>query len=308
MAQRYGGEFSPQPQAGDTRGAITAPRPPEISFKGRSPPRFGAKLNLLFLAGVVCILPAFFQTGTSALVLDLLGAGLVLLAAWLTRDGVRAEDAYAERKVARRPAIPRKLFGSITIGLGVALMAFAGTWSPVPAARGGVLAGGLHLFSFGLDPMRDKGLEGVDTFQTDSVARKIEEAEKLLDQMRDAILRAKDREVEARVEGFAATARAMFRAVEEDPRDLSQARRYLGVYLDAAREASVKFADLYGRDRDPALKTDYLAMLGDLEAGFESRTQKLLEDDRSGFDITAEVLRERLQQDISYLENRGQTK
>ena len=49
-------------------------------------------------------------------------------------------------------------------------------------------------------------------------------------------------------------------------------------------------------------------MLGDLEAGFESRTQKLLEDDRSGFDITAEVLRERLQQDISYLENRGQTK
>jgi hypothetical protein len=55
-----------------------------------------------------------------------------LLGAWLTRDGVRAEDAFNERKVARRPAIPRKLFGAVATGLGVGLLVFGGNWNPAP--------------------------------------------------------------------------------------------------------------------------------------------------------------------------------
>jgi hypothetical protein len=115
----------------------------------------------------------------------------------------------------------------------------------------GVIAGALHLASFGLDPMRDKGLEGIDRHQTDRIARKIEEAEKVLDEMSDAIRRARDRQLEGRVAGFQDTVRQMFRQVEADPRDLSSARRYLGVYLQGARDATVQFADLYGRNRDP---------------------------------------------------------
>jgi hypothetical protein len=115
----------------------------------------------------------------------------------------------------------------------------------------GVIAGALHLASFGLDPMRDKGLEGIDRFQTDRIARKIEEAEKVLDEMSDAIRRARDRQLDGRVDGFQDTVRQMFRQVEADPRDLSSARRYLGVYLQGARDATVQFADLYGRNRDP---------------------------------------------------------
>ena len=34
-----------------------------------------------------------------------------------------------------------------------------------------MLGAGLHFFSFGPDPLRDKGMEGVDEFQTDRVAR-----------------------------------------------------------------------------------------------------------------------------------------
>ncbi len=43
------------------------------------------------------------------------------------RDGVRAEDAYNERKVARRPAIPRKIFASVLTGVGVGLLIFGGS-------------------------------------------------------------------------------------------------------------------------------------------------------------------------------------
>ena len=115
--------------------------------------------------------------------------------------------------------------------------------------------------------------------------------------MKDAILRANDRQVELRVDRFAQTARAMFRTIEGDPRDLTAARKYLSVYLQGARDASVKFADLYGQTRDGQARADYLSLLDDLETNFASRTQALLSDNRTDLDIEIGVLKERLQRE-----------
>jgi hypothetical protein len=226
----------------------------------------------------------------------------MLLSAWLTRDGVRAEDAYAERTVARRPAIPRKIFGSVLMGLGVAALVYGGNWNMAAAIVVGAIAGAAHLGAFGLDPLRDKGLEGVDRGQTDRIARKIDEAEKVLDQMGDAIRRARDRQLEDRVGAFQATARQMFRQVEADPRDLTSARRYLGVYLQGARDATVQFADLYARNRDPKVRADYEAFLTDMETNFAKRTQAMLTDNRTNFDVEIEVLRDRLNRENLHIE------
>jgi len=299
MSKRYGGDFSPTGDRPDpaNRQKVRAPQPFEVaSFKGRSPQRHGAKINILFILPLGVLLTAFFQP-VAAMTADLIGGAALLLGAWLTRDGVRAEDAYMERKVARRPAIPRKMFGAVATGLGVGLLVFGGQWMLAPAIILGALAAGLHLFSVGLDPMTDKGLKGVDSFQTDRVARKIEEAEGVLTQMKDAILRARDRQLETRVDGFQQTVRQMFRQVEDDPRDLTAARKFLGVYLQGARDATVQFADLYGRNRDPQIRTDYVALLDDLESNFAARSAAMLNDNRDALDIEIEVLRERLNRD-----------
>ena len=152
----------------------------------------------------------------------------------------------------------------------------------------------LHFLAFGPDPMRDKGAEGIDAFQSDRVARAVGEAEKHLAAMSDAILRAENRALERRVESFQATVREMFRTIEDDPRDLTGARKYLSVYLRGARDATVKFADLYGRTRDEDARRDYVALLDDLEANFSAQTEKLLTDNRTDLDIEIEVLRDRL--------------
>ena len=109
--------------------------------------------------------------------------------------------------------------------------------------------------------------------------------------------RAGDRSLEARVERFAATARAMFRGVEADPRDLTAARKYLSVYLTGARDATVKFADLWRSNRDAGARAEYEALLDDLETNFARRTQALLSDDRTDLDVEISVLRERLQRE-----------
>jgi 5-bromo-4-chloroindolyl phosphate hydrolysis protein len=161
----------------------------------------------------------------------------------------------------------------------------------------GAAAAALHIAAFGIDPMKHKGMEGIDTFQQDRVSRAVNEAESHLSAMSDAILRARDRRMEKRVEQFQRTARELFRTVEEDPRDLTAARKYLGVYLRGARDATEKFADIYARTGDAQARTDYAALLDDLEENFSARTRKMLLDDRSDLNVEIEVLRERLQRE-----------
>ncbi|MGB8813258.1 MAG: 5-bromo-4-chloroindolyl phosphate hydrolysis family protein [Paracoccaceae bacterium] len=159
----------------------------------------------------------------------------------------------------------------------------------------GLIGAGLHLISFGPDPLRDKGMEGIDAFQTDLVARAVDEAEKYLSGMKDAILRANDRSLETRVENFATTARILFRSVENDPGDLTAARKFLSVYLMGARDATVKFADIYAQNRSTTARADYEALLTDLETNFASRTTQLLSNNHANLDAEIQVLRERLQ-------------
>ena len=130
----------------------------------------------------------------------------------------------------------------------------------------------------------------------------VDEAEKLLSGMSQAILRAGDRRAEARLAEFQETARHLIRTVEEDPRDLTAARKYLVVYLRGAHDATVKFADLYARNQDTQARDDYLALLDDLDQNFAARTAKSLLDDRSDLNVEIDVLRARLSREGVRLE------
>ena len=286
MAQRYGGKYSPE-----GKGAPPAGAPGRLAVDPA-----GGRSNLMFLPGVVLVATTLAD-GATAMTLGLAGAGVWTLSAWLLREGLYAEAAFAERKIARRPALPRKLLAAVGAGLGTALgvAAHMGTaaelLSPVLF---GISAGALHLAAFGIDPMRSKGMEGIDTFQQDRVARVVDEAEKHLAAMTDALRRSGDRKAQDKLADFQTAARTLIRTVEEDPRDLTAARKYLGVYLLGARDASIKFADIYSRTRDAEARDDYLALLDDLEQNFAARSRKSLLDDRSDLTIEIDVLRERL--------------
>ncbi len=285
MAKRFGGKFSPD-------GSIDRDaKPSEISADISA----GWRANLLFFAPLPLLFRAFFKN-PEGMATSLLAFGVLMLAAWLTRDGVVAQNEYNARRVARRPAIPRKIFGSALTGIGLFIAGYV-SGGPFAALIFGGLGVVLHGFAFGIDPMRDKGMEGIDPFQTERVARVVVKAEEHLSQMSDAILRAGDRQIEDRVAKFQGTVRKMLRTVEEDPRDLTAARKYLSVYLLGARDASVKFADLYARTKDEKTRADFVALLSDLEDNFAARTEKLLLDDRSDLDVEIEVLRDRLKRD-----------
>lgn len=288
MAQRFGGKYSPD--------APAVGPPPTGTFRGARPSRVGARVNLLFLAPLPLIFRSF-GNGAEAMAMNLGALGLLLLAAWLTREGLIAQEAYEARKISRRPAFPRKLAGTLLTGLGLGLAGFAAGGGVAAAGIYLVMGAALHVMAFGPDPLKDKGMDGIDMFETDRVARAVDKAEALLGTMREAVQRAGDRTAVDRVERFQISVRDMLRTIENDPRDLTGARKYLTVYLTGARDATVKFADIYARSQDAGARSNYMMLLTDLEENFRAKTQKLLIDNNTDLDIEIGVLRDRLQQE-----------
>jgi hypothetical protein len=299
-AQRFGGRFSPGTRPAGTEGS-GEPASPAAPFRGRRARQVSLRARLMFLLP----LPLFFaglgaigRGDAAEMLAEVGGFAALMLGAWLLNEGLRAEAAYDARKVAKPPSIPRKLFAAALAGLAVFGVGWVSMGQPMLGALAfGLVAGGAHVAAFGLDPMRRKGMEGVDDFASERVARAVDRAEELVRGTLDAAARIGDRPLEARIERLCGQAREVFRAVEDDPRDLGRARTFLTVYLMGLRDATAKFADIYARSRDRKARADYEALLADLETSFGAHRTTLLIEDRSDLDVEIEVLRERLRQD-----------
>jgi hypothetical protein len=298
MAERYRGRYSPAGRAGT---APDAPPVPAAPFRDGRARRVSLRARFLFLLPLPLLfagLGATFGGNASEMLGELGGFAGLMLSAWMLNEGLRAEEAYAARAVTRPPAIPRKLFAAVLTGASIFGAGLLGLGQGlVGALVFGLVAAAAQLVAFGLDPMRRKGLEGVDEFATERIVRAIDEGEALVRQTVEAAARIGDRRLEGRIDRLADQARQVFRVVEQDPRDLGRARTFLSVYLLGLRDATVKFAEIWGRSRDTVARQQYEALLGDLETSFATHRAKLLVDDRSALDVEIEVLRERLQQD-----------
>lgn len=229
------------------------------------------------------------------------GLALLLLSAWLLLEGQKAHHAYDAREVAKPPAFPRKLFASLLTGGAVAVTSLFGflplLHEPVTAAVYSVVATLLHSIAFGLDPMKSKGLQGYSRQDANRLLQALETGERLMEETLAAASTFPDRRLQQHVMRLVQEARAVFRAIEKDPRDLQRSRKFMAVYLQGARDATVKLAHI--KARNPGLQeyADYERLLTDLEQQFIRQQQSLLLNDRTELDVEVEVLRERIKQE-----------
>ena len=113
-----------------------------------------------FMVLATCPLILWLLDGTVAgfasalLIIALFGVGLLCLSV-----GQKAHVAYDMTEIAARPKIPFKLIGSAIIALVVGLLASTKIMVPAVPTVIGLSIFILCLISFGLDPMRDKGMD-----------------------------------------------------------------------------------------------------------------------------------------------------
>lgn len=291
-ARRFGGTYS---KDGPTEPASTPVQAPDWRNRAIRSPSLRVLLLSLAPSALLLGMPLAMLRG-DAIGLIWLGVAYACLlgGALLTRVGQQAAAAYAAHAVARPPAWPRKLIGGAMIGLGVALCSLRATGSVMPAGLFGLVALGLHLLAFGIDPLRAKGVDGLDASALDAAITRVETGRALIAEMKVAAASFGDRALEERVADLARTATAVLAQIEQDPRDLGRSRRFLAVYLVGARDATVQFAQTFDSSGAPEIREKYVTLLDDLETHFTRHRDSLTSSDVTMLDVEIEVLRDRL--------------
>ncbi len=293
MAKKYQGRYSPdapQNSAQIRTGKVEEVRPQKMRLLKRLR-TYRIFAFVLGIAGLFQILGGSPFAG----LISLASLFSILFASEITKAGLEAEAAYDAKAIARAPAFPRKTIGAIMMGLTVFIaskFSVGADW--LPSIGVGLVAGIGMLLSFGLDPMRSKGLAGENRYEAGRTAEAIEKAQAMIDEIRAMSRALSDRRAKLEVESLALSAEDMFRALEEDPSDYRNSRRYLGVYLQGARDATSQFLQLPKSEQTAEAEAKYLALIRELDEGFRQKRETILADNRNSLDIEIDVLRERL--------------
>ena len=92
-------------------------------------------------------------------------------------------------------------------------------------------------------------------------------------------------------------ARAILNRLEEDPRDLRRARKFLNVYLDGVQSVVEDYAKTHDRIVAPEIHERFRRALITVEDVFREQQQTLLETDVEQLDVKIEVLTQQLKRE-----------
>ncbi len=265
---------------------------------GRFPSPKGMLMFLLPLPVLIAAVVSLAHGSLDGLLGNAAGYGLFLAGALLLRRGLLTEAEYGRRRVAKAPW-PLKTLGGGVIALATGVTAWfgAGQHPAIAVAFGLAALLGCYL-SYGFDPRVAKRFtdrDGVDV--TDRVLEALTQAEASIAAIEQSTRNIRNAELNSRLRRIVAQARQILTMLEEDPRDLRRARKFLNVYLDGAKQVTEGYAKTHARVAAPELEDNFRRVLATIEDVFQEQQQKLLETDVTDLDVQIEVLTTQLKRE-----------
>ena len=162
---------------------------------------------------------------------------LFIASVWVLGEGMRAEEDWRERPVAKAPRMKLKAVSAAMMGAAVGLSFITGGTDPMGSVLGGVLAAGLFLTSFGMDPMRDKQGEGITAFEAERIDGLSDALEPHLAKISAAAEQSGDVVLRSEARALVQVVNRRMQALKSDPVAAASARKMVAVWLPALARA-----------------------------------------------------------------------
>lgn len=224
---------------------------------------------------------------------------LCMLAATMVRKGLAIEQEAKRRKIVRRSStVPYKAIGAGVVGIAIFIGALLGAKITLfSSLLLGVAAGVGAVLTYGTDPFRSAPDMPAVGVTSEEVIEILDEA----DQKILAIEAARDRihnvEMKDRLKNIVKGVREITDIVEDDPRDLRRARKFLRTYLDGAQRVTEGYADTHKYGDNGELEDNFRNVLQTIETVIEEQKGKLLENNLTELDVQIEVLQMQLEKE-----------
>lgn len=260
-------------------------------------PRQTRRYTLLYLF----LIPLFISIAKSLFAADysgfiLKGVGFLLLSGSLAlaSRGFKQKESYTKAKLARAPKIPYLQLAAGGLGLSAFYLSFFVGGKPLLSALFvGILAPlGFYLY-YGTDPKKDK-LGNIDGISAELVLETLHEAREKLAHIKQDSQKIADRALLAKLTLATDKAETILETIQEDPKDIRVARKFLIVYIDGIAKVTRSYTQLDEKDITLQTRERLYGLLDEVEAKFGTELQRLKENNQFDLDVHIDVLREQI--------------
>jgi len=259
----------------------------------------GIKGTLLFLMPLPVLIGAIIHLLKGNVFSSIVAGALFaafMITAIIARHGFKLESRFKQKRLAKAPCMPYKSFAAALLGITTGVTAFMLSGYTLLAS---ILIGFVALIGFylayGVDPRQDKTGNISLSVDPDEVFEALEAAEAKIAIIENSRKDIKNIKFDQHLRRIIEKARGILKLIEDDPKDLYRARKFLKVYLDGTARVTESYAKTHGKDASTAeLDKNFQEVLDSIESTFDEQHKKLLENDQLDLDVKIEVLKTQL--------------
>ena len=255
-------------------------------------PRSKRGVAILFVLGLDILIRLLVTQSVTGLMLVLASGALCGLSFYFLISGFSVDEANRAQR-AERQKLPRKIIGSILLGLSAGTLAFEKTTDLLVALQFAIGGCVLALLSFGLDQLQS--LRAAPETPQDRLYDRLDQIEIKLGHAADAVRDLGDAELAVAFIGYRDAVVRLIEAVLQAPDRHRTVKRHLGPLIDGALDAGRAYIRLLASSDAPEARGVILRLLDSLSAEYESAAKDYAKGDTAALRLEAEVLTDMLE-------------
>jgi len=243
----------------------------------------------LFLAIILALLkqdiPTFLLAGTAF--------GLFFSTAKFNNIGLENEYNYHTKTLTKAP-LPYKSITGILLGISTLFTAWiVGEKTFVTGLFLGIISTIGYFLYYGFDPRKDK-LENIGDISAEFVLETLKTARGKLAQVETAMQSIKEKSLHKKLRIATDKAYEILNNIEQDPKDLRVARKFIIVYIDGIRKVTSAYTEIKESEVNNDTKERFNRLLSDVEKRFDEEILRLKKNNQFDLDVQIDVLHQQI--------------
>ncbi len=146
---------------------------------------------------------------------------------------------------------------------------------------------------YGFDPKKDK-LENIGDISAEFVLETISEAKAKLSEIEEDMLNIKDTILNDKLQKALKKANHILKTIQEDPKDVRVARKFLTVYIDGIAKVTKSYTELDEADINTQTTQRLHTLMDEVEERLSKELKRLKNNNAFDLDVHIDVLKEQI--------------
>ncbi len=255
------------------------------------------KWNLIYIFLVplfISIVISLVMTEIKYFIMNIVAFALFFATAKANSIGLEQEYKYYTSTLTKAPKTPYKTIAGILLGISTFFTAsIAGYQNILIGLFLGVVATIGYFLYYGFDPRADK-LNNIGDISAEFVLETLATARGKLAQIENDMRSIKDTKLNSKLRIAIDRAYEILQNIEEDPKDLRVARKFIIVYIDGIKNVTSSYREMNEDEITLETKERLYSLLSDVEKKFDKELIRLKRNNQFDLDVHIDVLKEQI--------------